>query len=326
MQERVRSRILADNCRLSGPRTLISRKCLRAPRIPFLPLLIAFLLLGVSGISAQVSLKNDVLILNEASLSHALINVMNREIVTGVAERPGRHVEFYSESLDALNSLNSSDHPSLLEMKDWLAKKYGDELEVVVAVGPETINFVSNYKDTLFVDVPVVICGSSVDQAGKPNFDSRFTGTWQTLEAALRLFPNTRHVFVVAGSSAFDRVIMAATRKFLSSFQTKAEFSYLVDMEMKKLLEQLHNLPENSMVFYTSFSQDSTGNRFLNATKALPMVTSAANAPVFGISDTYLGHGIVGGAMMNFQEQGKLTARIVSELLDGKRPGEIPIE
>jgi signal transduction histidine kinase len=324
--------MLAENGRLSGHRTLISRKCLRAPRIPFLPLLITFMLLSVSGISAQVPLKKDVLILNEASLSHALINVMNREIVTGVAERPGRHVEFYSESLDALNSLNSSDHPSLLEMKDWLAKKYGDELEVVVAVGPETINFVSNYKDTLFVDVPIVICGSSEEQAGNPNFDSRFTGTWQklepgkTLEAALRLFPNTRHVFVVGGSSAFDRVIMAATRKFLSSFHTKAEFSYLVDMEMKKLLEQLHNLPENSMVFYTSFSQDSTGNRFLNATKALPMVTSAANAPVFGISDTYLGHGIVGGAMMNFQEQGKLTARIVSELLDGKKPGDIPIE
>ena len=120
--------------------------------------------------------------------------------------------------------------------------------------------------------------------------------------------------------------MMAATREFFSSFQTRAEFSYLTDMEMEKLLEQLQNLPENSIVFYTSFLQDSTGNRFLNATKALPMVASAANAPVFGMSDTYLGHGIVGGDMMNFQEQGKVTARIVSELLEGKRSGDIPIE
>ena len=49
------------------------------------------------------------------------------------------------------------------------------------------------------------------------------------------------------------------------------------------------------------------------------MVASAANAPVFGMSDTYLGHGIVGGDLMNFGEQGKVTARIVSELLDGKK-------
>ena len=55
-------------------------------------------------------------------------------------------------------------------------------------------------------------------------------------------------------------------------------------MEMGKLLEQLKNLPENSIVFYTSFLQDSTGNKFLNATKALPMVASAANAPIFAMS------------------------------------------
>src|SRR4029077_6761575 len=163
----------------------------------------------------------------------------------------------------------------------------------------DTIKFLSNYADTLFLGVPIVICGSSADQAGDPNLDSRFTGTWhkrepgKTLETALLLFPNHRHVFVVGGSSVYDRVVMAFTREFFSSSQTRVEFSYLTDMEMEKLLEQLKNLPENSIVFYTSFLQDSVGNGFLNATKALPMVASAANAPIFAMSDTYLGHGIV---------------------------------
>jgi signal transduction histidine kinase len=79
-------------------------------------------------------------------------------------------------------------------------------------------------------------------------------------------------------------------------------------------------------VFYISFFQDSTGKRFVNATHALPLVASAANAPVFGMSDTYLGHGIVGGNVMNFTEQGKLTSEIVSALLDGKKSEAIPIE
>jgi hypothetical protein len=146
------------------------------------------------------------------------------------------------------------------------------------------------------------------------------------VEAALRLFPETRHVFVVGGTSVYDRIVVAATKEFFSSFRTNVDFSYLTEMEMKGLLEQLKNLPKNSIVFYTSFFQDSAGNRFLNATQALPMVASAANAPVFGMSDTYLGHGIVGGSVMNFQEQGKVTARIVSELLEGKKVEELPIE
>jgi signal transduction histidine kinase len=40
------------------------------------------------------------------------------------------------------------------------------------------------------------------------------------------------------------------------------------------------------------------GNKFRSATKALLMVREAANAPVFGMSDTYMGHGIVGGNIM----------------------------
>ena len=43
-------------------------------------------------------------------------------------------------------------------------------LEVVVAVRPETIKFLSNYADTLFVGVPIVICGSSADQVGRSEF------------------------------------------------------------------------------------------------------------------------------------------------------------
>jgi signal transduction histidine kinase len=292
--------------------------------------LVAFLLVSGSSASAQMPARKTVLIINEVGLTHALTVTMTQQIIAGVRDTPGRQVEFFSENLDLLSF---PDRPSLSEQRDSLITQYGHQkLDAIVAVGPDTIRFLSSYADTLFLGVPIVICGSSADQAGDPHLDSRFTGTWQkrepgkTFDAALRLFPNTRHVFVVGGSSAYDRVVIAFTREFFKSSQTRVEFSYLTDMEMENLLEQLRNLPENSIVFYTSFLQDSVGNKFLNATKALPMVASAANAPIFGMSDTYLGHGIVGGDLMNFREQGKVTARIVSELLEGKKIGDLPIE
>ena len=298
--------------------------------ISLLSVLVAFPLVSGSSASAQVPARKTVLIINEMGLTHALTITMTQQIITGVRDTSGRQVEFYSENLDLLSF---PDRPSLSEQRDVLITRYGHQkLDAIVAIGPDTIKFLSNYADTLFLGVPIVICGSSADQAGDPNLDSRFTGTWhkrepgKTLETALLLFPNTRHVFVVGGSSVYDRVVMAFTREFFSSSQTRVEFSYLTDMEMEKLLEQLKNLPENSIVFYTSFLQDSVGNKFLNATKALPMVASAATAPIFPMSDTYLGHGIVGGDLMNFQEQGKVTARIVSELLEGKKVGDLPIE
>jgi len=280
--------------------------------------------------AAQAPLARDVLILSDVGMSHSLTAEVTQQIVAGVRETPERHIEFYSESLD-LQAFPGT--PSPEDARDWLAKKYGDhKLDVVVAVGPGAIEFLSDDAQTLFRDVPIVICGSSSDQASNPKLDARFTGTWvklepeQTLELALHLFPDTRQVFVVGGSSDFDKVVMSLTKKALSSVKAKSEITYLTDMEMNKLLEKLRNLPEHSIELYTSFFRDSAGNKFLNASKALPMVAAASNGPDFGMSDTYIGQGIVGGYVLPFGKQAKITAQIVSELLDGKKAEELPVE
>ena len=292
-------------------------------------LLLTLVSLVWSGpISAQAPSKRDVLILSDVSFSHSLTAEFTQEIFAGVRETPDRHVEFYSESLD-LQAF--PDAPSREDTQEWLAKKYGNHrLDIVVAVGPGAIRFLSDSK-TLFQDVPIVICGSTSDQASNPRLDPRFTGTWvelkpeKTLELALHLFPDTRHVFVVGGSSDFDKVAMSLTKKALSSVQTKSKIVYLTDMEMNKLLEQLRNLPEHSIELYTSFFRDVAGNKFLNSTKALPMVAAASQGPDFGMSDTYIGHGILGGYVLTFEKQAKITTQIVSELLDGKKAEELPI-
>ena len=292
--------------------------------------LVAFFGSGLT--SAQAPAKRDVLILSDVSFSHSLTAEFTQEIVAEVRdlEAPERHVEFYSESLD-LTSFPG--RPSPEDAEDWLAKKYGDhKLDVIVAVGPGAIGFLLDDTQTLFRDVPIVICGSAPDQAGNPKLDGRFVGTWvqlkpeKTLELALHLFPDTRHVFVVGGSSDFDKVVMSLTKKALRSVKTKSEIVYLTDMEMNRLLEQLRKLPEHSIELYTSFFQDAAKNKFINSTQALPMIAAASNGPDFGMSDTYLGHGIVGGYMLPFAKQAKVTARIVAGLLDGKTAQGLPIE
>jgi signal transduction histidine kinase len=281
--------------------------------------------------SAHAPLKRNVLILSDVRMSHSLTAEITQQIVAGVreTETADRQVEFYSESLDLASFPGT---PSPEDEQDWLAKKYGDhQLDVVVAVGPGAIEFLSDYAQALFRDVPIVICGSSSDQASNPRLDARFTGTWvklepeKTLELALHLFPDTRHVFVVGGSSDFDKVATSLTKKALSSVKTKSEIIYLTDMEMNSLVEQLRNLPEHSIELYTSFFQDSAGNKFLNSTKALPMIAAASNGPDFGMSDTYIGHGIVGGYVLTFGKQAKITAQIVAELLDGKKAQELSV-
>jgi signal transduction histidine kinase len=294
------------------------------------PLMLILLSLLCCHANAQTSLQKNVLILSEVGLSHSLTSEMTQQIVSGVLQAPNRNVEFYTESLDLSSFPN---RPSREEARAWIDKKYGSyKLDVVVAVGPGAIDFLSKYTQSLFLDVPIVICGASQDQLSNSRLDSRFTGTWmklepqKTLNLALRLFPDTRHVFVVGGSSAFDKVVMSLTESAFTSADTKTEILYSTDAEMDKLLKQLQQLPSHSIELYTSFFQDSAGNKFLNATQALPAIAAASAAPDFGMSDTYIGHGIVGGYVLPFEKQGKITAQIVSELLDGKKAEQIPIQ
>jgi signal transduction histidine kinase len=292
--------------------------------------LIVWMFLTATIASGQAPQKKNVLIITEVGLSHALTNLMMQQILTGVKETPDRHVEFYSESLDLISM---PERPTPQDIREWLVKKYGGQkIDVVVAMGPNVVRFLGNQTQSMLLDVPIVICGGAADQAGNPTLDSRFTGTWvkreaaKTLEAALQIFPDTRHVAVVMGTSSYDKLAGALTKADIRSFESRLDIMYFSEFEMSKMLEQLQHLPKQSIVLYVSFFQDAAGNKFVNATKALPMVAAAANAPVFGMSDTYLGHGIVGGDVMAFENQGKVTARVVSELLDGKRAEDIPIE
>src|ERR1700740_561257 len=277
----------------------------RSKCVPALSILIFLTVFSIRIAAAQVPPDKHVLIINEVGLSHSLTDFITQQIVEGVRETQNLHVEFHSESLDLISS---PDRPSRAEIRDWLVKKYGAyKLDAVVAVGPDSINFLSNYTQTMFLDVPIVICGSPAQLAGDPRLDSRFTGTWvsyepaKTIEAALRLFPETRHVVIVGGTTAFDKTAMSITKADITPLASKVDFVYMTDLEMNELLKRLQQLPKQTVVLYISFFQDAAGHKFINATRALPMIAEAANAPVFGVSDTYLGNGIVGGDVMRFQ-------------------------
>ncbi len=242
---------------------------------------------------------------------------------------PDYQVEFYIESLDSMRFV---DQASRDEIESSLVQEYQKyKLDAIIVMGPEAIKMMSQVSGTFHPDVPMVICGSSEGQAGHLTLNGRFTGAWfklepeKTLEAALRLVPGTQHVVVVSGSSSFDKGVLAVVRAALLPYSKAMDVRYLVDLDMSGLLEQLRHLPSHTIVLYTSFFSDARGNQFVNATTALPLVSEAANAPVFGMSDTYIEHGIVGGYVISFAQQGKIAAEILLELFRGKSPVDIPV-
>jgi signal transduction histidine kinase len=314
---------------LSRMRVSFARRCFR-PHWFLLAVLSGFLLLPVVTVAtSSPPPRKNVLIISEVGLGHSSTALITNRLLLQLSASHEYQVEFYFDSLDTTSLVSEE---SLRKKRASTIQEYQDhKVDVIVAMGPMPIKLLSQVSETFLPDVPVVICGTSEEQAGYPKLGARFTGSWinvepaKTVDLALKLFPETKHVVVVGGTSPFDRGIEGIMRSSQNSYPALVDFTYLTDLEMPTLQEQLGHLPSQTVILYTSFFRDAAGSQFVNATTALPLVSEAANAPVFGISDTYLGHGIVGGYVISFADQGKITAHIISELFDGKAAKDIPI-
>ena len=291
-------------------------------------LVVAVLVLVCFVPPSKAQERKQVLIITEVGLSHPGMALVTNQIHSALNLDPRFQEEVYTENLDAADLSEDL----LKERHDSVLQEYRHKrLDVIVLVGPDPIRIFGGPSKTIYSDVPIVFCCTVPGQVDQQNMDSQFTGSWfhldptKTLDAALHLLPETRQLFVIAGQSIYDRGVTALVKASLNSYETRLGVTYLTDLPMNELQERLRHLPSRSIVLYLSFFKDAQGRAFLNASEALPMVAAASSAPVFGISDTYLGHGIVGGFVASFEEQGKIASRDVLEILGGKSPQDIPV-
>jgi PAS domain-containing protein len=279
-------------------------------------------------IGAQVNPIRRVLVFYELGPHYPAIALIDKGISDILRNSPYQ-IELYREYLD---TALFPDPATQQEFREWYTRKYRDRRpDIIIAVGPSALGFMIAAHEAFFRDVPVVFCLTTEEAAGRAKLESHFTGVWEepeptkTLEAALRLKPGTKHVFLVGGTSPYDRSIEAVYREGLHNYESKLDFKYLTDLAMPQLLDRLRHLPDHSVVLHLGILRDAAGKQFIDATEEGPMVVQAANAPVFTFSDLNLGHGEAGGKVLNLSDEGKVAAATVLRIFSGEKSQDIPI-
>src|SRR6201997_1605425 len=158
------------------------------------------------------------------------VAALDQGIVAGLEKSPYQ-IELYSEDLEAaLFPYEASQR----QIRELYIRKYRDRRpDIIIAVGPEPLRFLAESHEKSFPGVPVIFCGSTEEMLGQLKLDSSFTGVWgvaqpeETLNAALRLRPSTKHVVVVGGVGIYDRMLELIARQSLKNFESKLDFTYL---------------------------------------------------------------------------------------------------
>ena len=276
---------------------------------------------------AQGQTKRVLLLFDEDRVLPGL-SVLERALRSTLSAGLEGDVEFFAESLNAAQ-FPDEDHERV--ERDYYVKKYsGARLDLIVGVMGPAVTFLLRHAESIVPGVPVVFCGADADDIKGATLPPRMTGLvvrrvfGPTLDAALSLQPETRHVFVVGGTSDFDRHLQAAARREFQPFEPRFSFTYLTDLSMTDLLKAVSGVPPQSVILYLSLFRDGAGQTFVPHDMA-SRISAVAAAPVYIFVDQYLGAGPVGGYLYSLELHGKDAATIGLRVLRGESPANIPI-
>lgn len=265
-----------------------------------------------------------VLIINEVSTSWPGIPLIDQGIRSALETLPYK-VEVYREYLDTIYFPDPADQQSFREF--YIRKYQNRRPDVVITVGPSSLQFMVETHNKAFPGVPVIFClpnwapGTPV-QAEFAGIENDISPV-ETLEAAFHLNPATKHAVVVVGqTSLIDLSDLRVVQEKLKPYEAKYGISYLPSLSMPEVVERVKHLPNDTIILFISFSEDAAGTKFTTG-GASAIVAAAADVPVFGVSSVSIDHGEVGGKMSSLQEQGRLAGELAARVLNGEEPSKI---
>ena len=280
---------------------------------------------GVSPVIDETQRPINVLLLFASPRLAPAQIVLDEAFRSTLTAQVSAPVYFYTEYLDL--TLFQGDEPRP-ELRALLTQKYrGVTLDLVVAVSSRALRFAVQNRTPLFPGAPIMFV--SVDRAalGGLKLDDDVTGLWLnadwagTLDAALRLQPDTRRVVVITGTSPTDLVWRDVARGQLAADRYRGlAVDYLGDLSVDQVLQRVAALSTGTIVLFGGFSRDATGQNLLGA-EVVRRVAASSRVPVYGAAETYVGGGIVGGHVVSFHAQGVRAAELASRVLGGDRPG-----
>jgi PAS domain S-box-containing protein len=202
--------------------------------------------------------------------------------------------------------------------------------DVIILSDNDALNFMVKYRDDIFGKVPTVFCGINYFTDGDLKGQPLYTGINETadvkgtLEIALRLHPSIKKVIITNDTTITGRRLHDELTKVIPAFQDKVQFKFLEDIEMGKLLEEVEKLPSDSLILYTLFFRDKTGN-FYEYDESISLIAHRAKVPVYGTWDFSFGYGIVGGLLTSGYDQGRAAGEMALRILKGEKIEDIPV-
>jgi len=295
-------------------------------------LIILFSLFSFStGNAQQTEETKTILILCALSPAQPAYRLILGGIRQKLTEQFGDRYSLHTEYLE-IESYPKDDYPK--ERFDIYNEKYRNiKLDLLICVGRNAIGPIRQYAEIYLLNLPTISIDFDFSDFGfksdlKLNEQTAVVGMRlnfdRSISTALSLFPETTSVFFVGGTAPFDKFLMSLAKEASQIIDKSKEIIFISDKSMDKILQQVHSLPVNSLIFVPSFNTDLKLVTYHNP-EAIRLISMAANVPVFAYSDMGFGDGAVGGYILSFEKIGLLSGVFAVKILQGADPNSLSV-
>jgi len=274
--------------------------------------------LGVPGVASASREAPAVLFLEEDDGSRPGYVAMMGGFRQALEKSLPGTVAVYPENLD-LARFSKAQYRD--QTHQWFRQKYtGKEIDVLVAFGPASIELAGQFQREFWPAAKILRVSSNPPEQPlrEPHVSDLFVhlDAAGTLNAARSLLPEATRLVVVVGAKAaysglneyiLSEAAAAAARHGLT-------LESLAGLPLAETRRRLSQLPRNAIVFYGSISVDGDGRTY-TPRDVLVDLARASTAPIFGLSETFMGHGMTGGVVLRMEELGRELAGMTVEAL-----------
>lgn len=238
-------------------------------------------------------------------------------------------VVFFSEYMDSKIVSDTEHYENLAEV--YRHKYASTPIDLIFVSDDDAYTFIRTYGDEIFPGVPVVFFGvSGYDPAhceDMPNMTGvvEKTRVGPTVDLIRTLQPGVQKIYVVNNPETTTGWFFAAELAVKAeTYNGTPAFCSSGELGLDALCQELQNCTPACAVLLMDFNRDSEG-RIYSDREIAEIVSAWSPVPVYGISDTFIGHGVVGGAVSGTTVQAESAARMGADILNGTPVGDIPV-
>ncbi len=278
------------------------------------------------------SSSNEKIVLHISSYSSEML--WENSLVQGVKDSLGDNdnITYYNMSLN-LKRLSNTEAQYELMAKSIHATFVDMVPDVIITSDNNALEFVVDNYSILFNNTPVIYCGVN-------NFEPEMifgyshnirglreiTSAADTVDEMLKLFPDTKNIYILNDYTATGIMARQGTEKELEKYSDKINFIYNSNDSLTDIMKEISSLGKNTLVLCSTFYIDRTGKYFSEQELSETLDRGISN-PVFSLSAAYIGYEVMlGGRVTDGYNQGHEAGKLALEVLAGKTIDELVID